>query len=164
MKILLVGKTGVFDTLAVALGYLNQMDVDQCPYFADLRLENSKQLVKIGSDMRGNELFVVGYRAPEIIPTINQELESLSKISDDDRLRVIPIAIEGETLTSLLSKLANLPLIGNLFLSWAKGRTLNRSVFLLEFGKNLRIGKKINAHETKALVFAAKPFRKGRNQ
>jgi len=162
MKILLVGKTGVFDTLAVASGCLNQMDISNSPYFADLRLENSKKLVKIGSDKRGNEIFVVGFRAPEILPTIQQQLESLSKINEKDRLQVIPISVEGENITWLLSKLANLPLIGTLFLNWAKSRTLNRSPYLIEFGKNLHMEKNIDAKDKAELMFAAKPLRKGK--
>lgn len=157
MRVLLVGKTGVFDTLAVACGCLNQMDIGNCSYFADLGLENSKVLVRIGTDKTNMELFVVGYKAPEIINTINQELGSLSNISNQERLRVIPISIEGENITWLLTKLANAPLIGNLFLKWAKNRTLNRSPYLLEFGKDLHVEKNIDAKAKTDLVIAAKP-------
>lgn len=159
MNILLVGKTGVFDTLVVASGYLNQMDIFNCPHFADLRLENSKKLVKIGADKRGNELFVVGYKAPKIILTINQELESLSNINEKERLQVILISVDGENITWLLSKLANIPLIGSIFLKWAKSRTLNRSPYLLDFGKNLDLEKNIDTKDKTELVFAAKPQR-----
>lgn len=159
MRILLVGKTGVFDTLAVASGCLNRMDITDCPYFADLKLENSKKLVKIGSD-NGNELFVIGYRAPEILPTIQQQLESLSKINEKERLQVIPVSLKGENITWLLTIFANLPIIGTLFLNWAKSRTLNRLPYLIEIGKNLPMEKNIDAKDKTELLFAAKPLGK----
>lgn len=157
MRILLVGKTGVFDTLAVACGCLNQMDIANCSYFGDLGIENSKVLVKIGTDKTDMELFVVGYKAPEIIHTINQELGSLSNLNNQESLRVIPVSIEGENTTWLLTKLAIVPLIGNLFLRWAKKRTLNRSSYLLELGKNLHVEKNMDVKDKKDLVIAAKP-------
>jgi len=157
MRILLVGKTGVFDTLAVACGCLNKTNIINCSYFGDLGLENSKAIVKIGTDRMDSELYVVGYKAPEIINTINQELGLLTNINKPERLRVIPISIKGENATWLLTKLANVPLIGSLFLKWAKQRTLNRSPYLLEYGKNLYIEKNVNANVKKDLIFAAKP-------
>jgi hypothetical protein len=157
MRILLVGKTGVFDTLAVACGCLNIMDISNSSYFGDLGLENSKILVKVSTDHGDMELFVVGYKAPEIINTINQELGSLTKINNQDRFQVIPLSIEGETITWVLTKLANAPLIGNQFLKWAKQRTLNRSPYLIELGKNLRVEKNIDCMVKTDLVIAAKP-------
>lgn len=158
MKILLVGKTGVLDTFAVASGYLNQIDIGNCPHFADIKLENSKKLVKIGV-ANNNELFVVGYNTPEIIFKFNKELGSLSNINEKERMHVIPISITGENTTWLLSKLANLPLIGPIFLNWAKKRTLNRSPYLLELGKTLLLEEFIEKDNSE-LVFAAKPYRK----
>jgi hypothetical protein len=73
MKILMVGKTGVFDTLAIALGYLNQPEINNCPNFADLALEKSKKLVKAGTDSCGNELYVVGFKIPKIIEKFNKD-------------------------------------------------------------------------------------------
>jgi len=157
VNFLLVGKTGVFDTLAVANGCLNHKDIGSCPSFADLGLENSKSLVKIGADPRGNELFVVGYKAPKIIQTINQEIGSLSNISNNESLQVIPLSIEGENVTWLLTKLANIPLIGLAFLKWARNRTLQRSSYLLEFGKNLHLEDNLAAKGKTDQVFAAKP-------
>ncbi len=157
MKILLVGKTGVFDTLAVASGYLDKMDLYASPYFADLTLENSKQLVNMGADKRGDELYIVGYNAPDIILIINQELKSLSKINKKE-LQVIPISVQGENTTWLLSKLANAPLIGPLFLKWVKNRTVRRSSYLFEFGKNLRLTNNLDEKNMDDFIFAAKPL------
>ncbi len=160
MKILLVGKTGVFDTLAVAYGFLNQTDIYNCPYFGDLTLENSKKLVGIGADTAGNELFVVGFKIPEIISQINQELESLSNINQQECWQVISISIKGENTTWLLAWLANAPLLGPMFLKWARNRTLKRSSYFLEFGKILHTEEKIVAKNKSDFVFAAKPHRK----
>ena len=160
MKILLVGKTGVFDTLAVAYGCLNQTDIYNCPYFGDLILENNKKLVGIGADSAGNEIFVVGFKIPEIISKINQELESLSNIDQQECWQVIPMSIKGENITWLLGWLANAPLLGPMFLKWARNRTLNRSSYLLEIGKNLHMERNIDAKTKSDFVFAAKPHRK----
>lgn len=157
MIILLVGKTGVFDTLAVACGCLNKMDITNIPYFGDLGIENSKVLVKIEADNQEMQLYVMGYKDPDIIQTINQELGTLTIINEQDRLRVIPISVKGDTTTWMLSKLANAPVMGKLCLTWAKNRTLNRSNYLLEFGKNLNLENVEFAKEQKDIVFAAKP-------
>ncbi len=154
MKLLLVGKTGVFETLAVASGYLNQ-PVCSCPYFADLELENSRKIFKVG-EKQGQELFVVGFKVPEIIFKINQDLVSLSNINEIDRLQIIPISVEGETTTWVLAKLANIPIIGHLFLNWTKRRTLDRLPYLIEFGEDLRME---SSRDKKELIFAAKPYR-----
>lgn len=161
MKILLVGKTGVFDALAVAAGYLDQMEIYNSPNFADINLENSKKLVKAGADGRGNELFVVGHNAPEVVPIVNQEFETLSKINENERIQVIPIKVAGENTTWVLSKLANLSLVGKLFLQWAKRRTLNRSYYLWEQGKNLHIETHLM---DKTDILAAKPFGNNRKE
>ncbi len=58
----------------------------------------------------------------------------------------------------MLYKLANIPIIGHLFLNWAKRRTLNRLPYLLKLGKDLRTG---NSGDNKELIVAAKPYRKG---
>jgi hypothetical protein len=161
MQYLLVGKTGVFDTLAVAYGYLDKMDINTSPFLADLALENSKKLINLGEDQEQNQVFVVGFKEPEIIYKINQDLSSLSNIEETKRLQVIPLQIEGENTTWLLSKLANIPLVGSLFLNWAKSRTMNRSSYLLNLGKNLRIEKVPDAKNKKDLILAAKPYRNG---
>lgn len=137
MKILLVGKTGVFDTLAVASGYLDNFDLANSPYFADLNLENSKNVFKIGDDEAGNEILVVGYNHPKIIHRINQDLISLSAINDQNALLVVPLSENGETMSWVLLKLANLPWLGPLFIKWLKSRTLNRSQYLFDYGQNL---------------------------
>ncbi|KUG05446.1 hypothetical protein ASZ90_017128 [hydrocarbon metagenome] len=155
----MVGKTGVFETLAVALGYLDQPDICACPYFADLALENSRKILKVG-EKRGQELFVVGFKAPDIIFQINQDFISLSEINGKDRLQTVPISIKGENTTFLLSKLANIPIIGYLFLSWAKRRTLGRLPYLLEYGKNLRMENSMDSRDKKESTIAAKPYRK----
>jgi hypothetical protein len=159
MKILLIGKTGVFDTLAVAYGCLNQNDIHNCPYFGDLTLENNKNLVGIGADSRGNELFVAGFKVPKIISKINQEIECLSNIDPKDCWQVIPIAVKGENITGLLAWLAQAPLFGAMFLKWARARTLNRSSYLLEFGRNICLEKSSNCKDNSDLVIAAKPHR-----
>lgn len=160
MKYLLVGKTGVFDTLAVACGYLNQ-DINSSPFLADLELENSRKLIKAGEDKQNNVVYVVGFKQPEIVYTFNQDLSSLSNIEETNRLQVIPITIEGENITRLLSKLANLPLAGPWFLNWAKSRTMGRSSYLLNLGKNFGIEKAPDAETKKDLILAAKPYRNG---
>lgn len=164
MKILLVGKTGVLDTLAVGCGYLERNTIKDSPYFADLSIENSKQLIKIGQDKTNHELFVVGYNAPEIVCIINRELVSLSNLKEKDSLQVIPISVAGENITWLLSKLANIPLIGSWFLQWAQRRTLSRSSYLLRVGHDLRTGKNTGANGKAELIAAAKPLKKGKNQ
>jgi len=159
MKVLLIGKTGVFDTLAVAYGCLNQTDINNCPYFGDLTLENNKELVGIGANKVGNELFVVGFKVPEIIAIFNRELESLSHVNQNECWQVIPLSLKGENITWLFAWLANAPLLGPMFLKWARNRTLNRSSYLLEYGKKLRIEKNLDGKDKPDLVFAAKPHR-----
>ena len=159
MNLLMVGKTGVFETLAVASGYLDQPDICACPYFADMALENSRKVLKVGEN-RGQELFVVGFKAPDIIFKINQDLMSLSEINGKDRLQTVPISIKGETTTFLLSKLANIPVIGYFFLLWARRRTLGRLPYLLEYGENLRMENSMDSRDKKEFAVAAKPYRK----
>jgi hypothetical protein len=154
MKILMVGKTGVFDTLAIALGYLNQPEINNCPNFADLALEKSKKLVKAGTDSCGNELYVVGFKIPKIIDKFNKDIESLSNING--RLQVLPISVSGETITWILSLLASLPLIGFIFLKWAKSRTLHRLPLLLNYGQKLHIQSNLEIKDSVKLVYAAK--------
>lgn len=161
MQYLLVGKTGVFDTLAVAYGYLDKIDINTSPFLADLALENSKKLINLGEDQEQNQVFVVGFTEPEIVYQVNQDLSSISNIEETKRLQVILLQIEGENTTWLLSKLANIPLVGSLFLNWAKSRTINRSSYLSELGRNLRIEKVPDAQNKKDLILAAKPHRNG---
>lgn len=157
MKLLLVGKTGVFDTLAVACGYLGEININSNPYFGDLNLENSRKLVKAGVDDHDNEVYVVGFRAPEIIPIVNTELQLISHINEQDRLWVLPITVPGEKSTWVLSKLANIPLLGSFFLNWAKSQTLNRLFYLLETGRNLHTEINMDARD-KPESAAAKPY------
>lgn len=159
MKILLVGKTGFFDTLAVASGYLDKMEIYDSQYFADLDLENSKKPVMIGFDRTGDELFILGYNSPKIISVINREMESLSGL-DKHTLQVIPVKVQGENMVWLLTKLANASLIGSFFLKWAKNKTLQRLPYLLEYGKNLRSRQQAAIEDDKDMVMAAKPLRK----
>lgn len=158
MKILLVGKTGVFDTLVVAYGYLS-MDINNCSYFGDLGLDNSKGLVKVGTDQNSSEIFIVGFNIPETVRTINREIQALSGIYNQERIIVIPVSIKGENLTWLLTKLANIPQIGGIFLNWAKNRTRYRSSYLLELGKNLHVLNNLDNKDHEGLVYAAKPHK-----
>ena len=63
MKILMVGKTGVFDTLAVALGYLNQTDIACYSYFGDLATEKARRILEVGEE-QGHKVFIVNHKIP----------------------------------------------------------------------------------------------------
>jgi hypothetical protein len=163
MRYLLVGKTGLFDTLGVAAGLLDKADINTSPLFGDLALEKSKSLIKLGEDRDKNEIFVVGFKEPHIVERCNQDLQTLGRIDDNKRLKVIPVNIKGENATWLLVKLAYIPWIGTFFLNWAKSRSINRSAYLLSLGKNLRIENNADVKNKKELMWAAKPYRNGGN-
>lgn len=158
MRILLVGKTGVFDTLAVAYGYL-RMDMQTCPYLGDLGLENRKGLIKVGTDPQGTEIFVVGFNAPHLVSTINHEIKSISNIKDEEQLLVFPLSIDGETYSWIIARLASIPLIGNIFIRWAKNRTLHRAPYLAELGRSLNFINNPGKNHLEQ-TYAAKPYRK----
>jgi hypothetical protein len=157
MKILLVGKTGYFETLAVALGYLNIIDVTACPYFADLEMEQKQKIMSIGQHKNGDEVFVTGYKIPPILKTINDEINSLTQIKPSDKLNVIPLTIPGENATYFLTQLAALPLIGKVFLNWAKSRTLDRRLMLYQMGENL-VSRDNHTLDSITRPAAAKPY------
>ncbi len=136
MKYLLVGKTGFFDTLAVASGFTDAGDVTESPYFGDLTRENSGAIVRDSGD-QDNELYVCGYKFPKIVKTMVRELNTLSRVNDHNRLQVIPVSVRGQNMTWFLTRLANLPLIGPFFLDWAKSRTLARRHYLYQVGQDL---------------------------
>jgi|GEM_PF-2007215 hypothetical protein len=159
MRILLVGKTGVFDTLAVAYGYL-RMDIQACPYLGDLGLENRKGLIKVGTDPQGTEIFIVGFNVPQIVCTINHEIKSISNIKDEEQLLVFPLSIVGETFSWVIARLASIPLIGTMFIRWAKSRTLRRASYLTELGRNLNIANQLMKKDNEGFIYAAKPYKK----
>jgi hypothetical protein len=159
MKILIVGRTCVFDTLAVAWGCLNQNDIRNCPHFGDIELEIDKRLLAVGTGESGNEFMSVGFKVPEIILIINQELESMSNINPEDRWQVLPVSIKGENTTRILSWLAAAPIFGAFFLEWAKRRTLSRSAYLLQLGKNLLQDNISSVTRRTDSIIAAKPHR-----
>jgi hypothetical protein len=92
MKILMVGKTGVFDTLAVALGYLNQTDIACYSYFGDLATEKARRILEVGEE-QGHKVFIVNHKNPRIIMEINHELATLSGLGEQESLQVIPLSI-----------------------------------------------------------------------
>ena len=159
MKILMVGKTGVFDTLAVALGYLNQTDIACYSYFGDLATEKARRILEVGEE-QGHKVFIVNHKNPRIIMEINHELATLSGLGEQESLQVIPLSIAGENLSWLLIKLASLPLLGKLFLNWAKSRTQNRLPFLLKLGQDLYRNHAVNSREREEMIAAAKPIHK----
>jgi len=136
MKYLLVGKTGFFDTLAVASGFTETGDVTKSPYFGDLTWENSGAIVRDSGDEE-NELYICGYKFPKIVKTMVGELNTLSRVNKQDRLQVIPVLVRGQNMTWFLTRLASLPLIGLLFLNWAKSHTLSRRHYLYQVGQDL---------------------------
>jgi hypothetical protein len=90
----------------------------------------------------------------------NHELATLSGLGEQESLQVIPLSIAGENLSWLLIKLASLPLLGKLFLNWAKRRTQNRLPFLLKLGQDLYRNYAVNSRERKEMIAAAKPIHK----
>lgn len=159
MKILMVGKTGVFDTLAVALGYLNRTDIGRYSYFGDLATEKSRKILEIGEE-QGQQVFIASHKNPLIIMKISRELASVSGLGERDSLQVIPLSIAGENLSWLLVKLASAPLVGKLFLNWAIRRTQNRLPYLLMLGQDLYRDYAVNFREGKEMIIAAKPIHK----
>lgn len=156
MKYLLVGKTGFFDTLGVASGFTGIEPVTESPYFADLERENSGTIIRYSSS-NGNELYVCGYKFPEIVKVLADELNTLSKLGDQDRLQVIPVSVTGQNMTWVLSRLANLPLLGSLFFNWTKSRTLARSSYLYKVGQELAVENGFRQEIRDKGMMAAKP-------
>lgn len=159
MKYLFVGKTGVFDTLAIAMGYMGTPDLEKSLVFANLEIEQSAHFARVYDDKKDPEVYVVGDMHPGIIATIDQELKTLSNTSENPQLQVIPITVPGDKTNWVLVYLAQTPLIGTWFLNWARARTLKRKDMLYEIGEDLRRKHKAMARQGKSeQVLAAKPL------
>lgn len=156
MKYLLVGKTGFFDTLAVASGFTEAGNVTESPYFGDLTRENSGTIVRDSGDEE-NELYVCGYKFPKIIKIMAKDIMNLSGIDDQDPLQVIPVSVRGQNMTWFLTRLANLPLIGPLCLNWAKSYTLSRRHYLYQVGQDLAVLNGFGQQVHHRGMMAAKP-------
>jgi len=158
MKYLLVGKNGVFETMIVAMGFLGLNDMNSCKEFANVQMENTGKTIKIGTDAKGNDVYVVGNKFPDIVEIVNNELKALSNKPVNSELTLIKIATQGDNLNSYLIVLAKIPLLGTLFAHLAKYLTLQSKAKLIQQGQNLRLVHQAGLDPKVNRVIAAKPY------
>lgn len=153
MNLLFAARTGVFEALTVGLGYLDQEDqLETSSIFGNMETEKTGELIYLGKDRDGNDVYCVGNKYPDIVTRINEEIKSLAR-EVDSPLKVIPVSVAGSESIFKLSRLAMIPLVGTFFTRMAKSSTLKIKDQLISAGKNLRQGN------TEAAQAAAKPFK-----
>ncbi|NLX02156.1 MAG: DUF3189 family protein [Syntrophomonadaceae bacterium] len=140
MNLLFVARTGVFEALAVGLGYLDQEEqLESSSIFGNMESEKKRELIYLGKAPDGNEVYCVGNKYPDIVVRINEEIKSLIG-NIESPLKIIPISVPGTESIYTLSRLAMLPLIGNYFNRLAKSATLHHTDELVSSGKSFRDG------------------------
>lgn len=153
MNLLFVARTGVFEALTVGLGYLDQEDqLETASAFSNIEIEKTGALIYLGKGKNGNEVYCVGYKYPDVVVRINEEIKSLAG-EINNPLKVIPVSVPGSESIYTLSRLAMLPLAGSFFTRMAQSATLKIKDLLIKAGKNLREGNEITP------AAAAKPLK-----
>jgi len=138
MNLLFVARTGVLEALTIGLGYLDQEDqLETNSAFGNIATEKKGELIYLGKGRNGNDVYCVGYKDPEIVVRINEEIKSLAEKLENP-LKVIPVSVPGNHSIYTLSRLAMLPLVGNYFAPKAKAATLKIKDQLIKAGKNLQ--------------------------
>ncbi len=113
MKILFIGTSGVHHVLIAAHLFLagNELsDIFLSPGFADMKLEQAGYPIYIGAKSDAKEVYVLGVgHEVQMAKRALNDLITILGFSKSDLL-VVPIAIKGERLITLISKLP--PLLG----------------------------------------------------
>lgn len=134
MNVLIVGKKATFETMVVAYGYLKgQLSDETMEHIGSLSLERQGEPIFIGRDEYGDDIYSYGNGSPHLLALIQQELFRIDDWQAQPMV-VVPIAYHTEWLTAAYVMLANLPLIGGIFLGLSRRLTLSNHPALLTIG------------------------------
>jgi hypothetical protein len=151
MNLLFVAKTGVFEALTVGLSYLDkEEELETISAFGNIEKEKTGELIYLGKNRYGNDVYCVGNKNPDIVVRINQEIKHIVK-KIDSPLKAVPVSVKGNEYIYILSRLAMLPLVGSLFITIAKSSTLKIKNELINAGKSFQ--------ENAETTAAAKPLK-----
>lgn len=136
MNYLLVGKSGVFETIIAALVFMNKEEklddiLNKITVFGDINEDNKREPIFIKADNEGNKVYTLGINNYKLISKIVSELAKAGG-QKELNLIIITIDIKGDNITYYLSRLGSLPIIGFLFANWAKKWVLSRQDLIVK--------------------------------
>lgn len=135
MKILLIGESITWDTLAAALGYLGE-PLQGNNWYGNTAVEQRGSVLEVGQDKKGNQVYVLGSSRPQIIAKVIDEISRLGypRVAP---VKVIIIKVPGQYWVRMLVRMARWRMLGYLALKaasiiarkyehiwWQEGRNL----------------------------------------
>jgi len=112
LKLLFIGHTIAWDTMAAALGYL-ELPLDHNNWYGNNQLEKQGGAIPVGTDNRGREVYVLGSTRPQLIKKVVGELLKVGYPSAEP-VEVIILKMPRQKALRYLVLLTGLPIIGGL--------------------------------------------------
>lgn len=159
MNYLLVGRSGVLETVIAALVLLDgakvsREEINEVEVLADINRDKKGEPIFIKADQAGNKVYTLGISNYKLISKISTELARVAG-QEKPNLTVITIEIKGDNITYYLSRLGTLPVVGSLFLNLAKQRLLSRRPQIIKACKDIVYHR----FPTNIMLVSAKPIR-----